>query len=231
MSRKNTTEMLQGSPRTVSEPDVDSRAFDELRQSYVQDAEAVGSVPPPATAKGVVQTGMQALTGNRAQVFIDKLSERLAFERTGSRLYDAMIVKCEAQADSIGPISVEQLKQIRDDELSHMHLVADAIQSLGADPTVQTPCADVAGVQGLGLVQALTDPRTDIAQSLNTILVAELADNASWELLSRLAVTLGKDDMARTFDAAYAKEQEHLMTIQQWLETLTLDLAKVDRGS
>jgi len=66
-------------------------------------------------------------------------------------------------------------------------------------------------------MQVVTDPRTTIPQSLNAILVAELADNASWEMLLQLAEETGHDEMAERFRAALAEEEQHLASVRQWL--------------
>lgn len=217
-------EMLQGSART-SPPPGDLSAIAALRQAYISEAEPIGSVPPPGSVKGVVSSGVDMLTGKRPQVFMDKLGERIAFERTGTRLYDALIIKCEAAGG--GVVSLDTLRQFRNEELQHFELVCEATESLGGDPTAQTPCADVAGVEAMGLVQVLTDPRTSVAQCLNAILVAELSDNAGWEMLSSLAEALGKDELAKRFRDALREEQVHLSTIKNWNEQLTLESAKL----
>ena len=74
-------------------------------------------------------------------------------------------------------------------------MVEAAIRSIGADPTVQTPSADVDGVASMGLIQVLTDPRTSVAQCLEAILIAELADNDGWQMLILFAEKMGMDDM------------------------------------
>ena len=61
---------------------------------------------------------------------------------------------------------------------NYFQLVCEAIEQLGGDPTAMTPCADLVGVQSMGLWQSVSDPRTTLAQCLNTMLVAELADHA-----------------------------------------------------
>jgi hypothetical protein len=94
------------------------------------------------------------------------------------------------------------------------------MESLGGDPTAQTPCADVTAAASMGLMQAITDPRTTFAQCLNTILTAELADNAGWELLSELAMQAGQPGMAEQFREALETEAEHLETIRSWLAAL-----------
>jgi hypothetical protein len=91
---------------------------------------------------------------------------------------------------------------------------------------VQTPCADVAGVESAGLVQVLTDPKTTLAQSLHAILVAELTDNAAWDELVVLAREMGNADMADQFAGAQQAEREHLQTVKQWHQELTLADAK-----
>lgn len=129
---------------------------------------------------------------------ISKLDD--AFERTGTRLYDAFIAKCRTQKP--GAIEDAELVRIRNEEAKHFALVGECIEFLGGDPTAQTPCADVAGVASAGLMQVLTDPKTTVAQSLDALLIAELTDNAAWEDLIALARKLGHEDMAAQFEQA-----------------------------
>ena len=75
-------------------------------------------------------------------------------------------------------MTIEDLQQIRADEARHFRLISEAIKSLGADPTSETPSADLVGVESQALVQVLNDPRTSIAQSLHAIVTAELCDKA-----------------------------------------------------
>ena len=191
----------------------------ELRREYVNEAEALGSVPPPGTLGGALKSGAAMITGNRLQVFIDKVAERMAYERGGTRLYDAALVKVLALASGT-PVNVERVKQIRNQEAEHAEMLRQALLSLGADPTAQTPCADLVGMQTMGLMQAVTDPRTSLAQTLSSLLAAELIDVASWEMLSRLATALGHADLADHFDHALEQENEHLATISGWYEGL-----------
>lgn len=204
----------------------DESAIAALRASYIAEADPVGSVPPPATVKGAVKSGAKMMMGERPQVLLDKLGERLAFERTGTRLYEALINKCQASEDS-GIIELARLKHFHDEEARHFALVAQCIEKLGADPTAQTPCADVAGVESLGLLQVVTDPKTTPAQSLHAILVGELTDNAAWDELIVLAEELDMDEMVEQFMEAREHEREHLETVRNWHEQLTLAQASV----
>jgi ferritin-like protein len=227
MSPRDSKELLQGSQRTIPTSEGDEAMLAAVRGEYVREADPVGSVPPPGTAKGVFKAGADMLTGNRAEVLLDKLGERLAFERGGTRLYEALIIKCLAAPNGRDVVRMEVLEEIHREEGRHFELLWTAIEQLGGDPTAMTPCADVTGVQSLGLVQAMNDPRTSIAQCVQTILIAELADNAGWELLIRLAQEMGHDELVQQFQEALAHEGRHLATVRDWLEKLTLGEAKL----
>ncbi|HYG42284.1 MAG TPA: ferritin-like domain-containing protein [Bordetella sp.] len=187
------------------------------RIAYIESADRLGSVPLPATGKGLLTTAAGKITGHNPEVLIDKLGQRLAYERSGVRLYEAMIVKVQADRDDRNTPLRTDLIKIRNEEEAHFHLLAEVITSLGADPTAQTPGADVSAMAALGLVQVLTDPRTTIPQSLEALLTAELTDHASWELLAELAKQQGHDELAARFAEPLAAEARHMATIQHWL--------------
>ncbi len=198
----------------------DPEQMSRLRSAYIADADELGSVPPPGTMKGMLSTGTAALLGHAPQLMLDKLGERLAFERTGVRLYDALIDKVDAlEKSGTATVPLPVLIQIREEEAQHFALVARAIQSLGGDPTVQTPCADLAGIESAGLLQAVSDPRTTVAQSLHAVLLAEMADNSGWEVLIALAKEQQHDLMAADFSTALANERDHLRFIREAHET------------
>ena len=181
-------------------------------------------MPPPARVKGVASTLLDALKGNKPQVLIDKLGERLAYERTGVRLYEALLMKLGTATG--GPmIDAAAVARIRDDEHAHFQMVGKYLVEIGADPTAMTPCADISGVAASGHLQVLTDPRTTVSQALNSILAVELADNASWELLVELARESGHDEMAQAFTVALETEQRHLATVRQWFRQSVLEEA------
>jgi rubrerythrin len=214
---------MQAAPASLSpKTPGDQSAVGAIRSAYITEADALGSVPVPATFTGAAVTGISMLTGNSPQILLDKLGERLAFERTGTRLYDALITKCEVMQDGATSMTVEDLLQIRKDEARHALIVADAIESLGGDPTAQTPSADLVGVESLGLVQVLSDPRTTLAQSLHAILTAEMSDQAGWEILVALAEDQKHASMSNEFSLALNQERIHLQQVQTWYQEATL---------
>jgi rubrerythrin len=187
--------------KLTTPPRGDESALAQVRIEYAQEADPVGSMPGP------VQKGIEA-------VLMDKLGERLAFERAGTRLYDALMAKCRAAKAS--GIPMKELEHIRAEEAMHFALVGAAIKSLGGDPTAQTPSADLTGVEGSGLMQVLTDPKTTVAQALHSILIAELADGAAWAELIELTEEAGNDDLVARFTEAQDNEADHLEKVQAW---------------
>jgi rubrerythrin len=226
MSPKDAAVLLEAPERYPPTARGDESALAAARQSYAREADALGSIPPPGTAKGLLKSGLQMLTGNRPQVLIDKIAERLAYERAGVRMYDAYLAKLRAAGES-GPVDVATVERIQAEELAHVHLLAEALERLGADPTAQTPCADLVGVQGIGFVQALTEPRTSVAQATETILYVELADNDSWALLAQLARECGQDELAERFAVGLREEEEHLAAVRGWAQRLALESVRM----
>lgn len=191
------------------------------RRVEIEQSRRLGSVPLPGTAKGMLKSMLEKFTGHQPATFVNKLGERLAYERTGTRVYEAMILKCEVanqQGETSFELPVERLKAFYGEEGKHFQLLIDCMEQLGVDPTAQTPDADVSGVASMGMMKVITDPRTSIPQCLEAVLSLELTDNAAWELLVQLAQDLGQSDMADKFQEALAEEQIHLQEIRAWYE-------------
>ena len=211
-----TEAMVEGTEQFPPDVTGDASALAQARQEANAEAEPIGSVPVPGSTKGKLKSTFDKMLGHQPELLIDKLGERLAFERTGVRLYDALLAKIGNE--EVAASTRQQLESIRNDELAHMHLVKKAIETLGADPTVMTPCANVAALSSFGIMQVLTDPRTNVAQCLNAILTIELADNAAWDMLVELTDKAGHPNIADDFRKALAQEEEHLRVINHLLK-------------
>jgi rubrerythrin len=210
--------LIEGT-REAAAPRLDLEELSRVRLAYSAEVEPVGSMPPPASLKGAAKAALKVVQGQHPMVFLDELGERLAFERTGTRLYDALLVKVAAAHHHQGGPTRQDIEEIRDDELRHAAMVKTAIESLGADPTVVTPAADLAAVASQGLVAVLTDPRTTLTEALKAILIAELADSDAWVTLQDLAERLGHAEIAAQFRAAVVEEEQHLTLVRSWLAT------------
>jgi hypothetical protein len=103
------------------------------------------------------------------------------------------------------------------DELGHFHLLVEVLQALGSDPTAVTPSAEVHDVISQGLRAVLADPRMNLRQSLEAMLVAELEDNDAWQNLVRLAAGYHENALAERFQQCLAQERGHLARVRTWL--------------
>jgi rubrerythrin len=189
----------------------------QVRIAYAQSAEPLGSVPPPPTLKGKVETAVHAIKGESPTLFVDKLGERLAFERSGTRLYEALLSKYDAFGSFTGGPSRDDLEHVRQEEYRHFTLLQSAIEQLGGDPTAVTPSANIQATAAHGIQEVIVDPRTTLLQSLEAALIVELADNACWEALIELAQEAGENTLVQQFQEALKNEQDHLKKVQAWV--------------
>lgn len=199
-------------------------ALASLQRRFIDEAEALGSVPTPGTLKGAAGAVMQKAQGHNLELLVNKLGERLAFERSGVRLYERMIVKCETlQRGQVGAlVKVDQLRHFRQEEMDHFRMVRQVLETLGADSTAQTPDADVSGVAVMGQLQVITDPRTSLLQCLQALQAVELIDGAGWQLLVELTRGMGLGEAADRFQTALAQEAEHARQVTEWCRQLVM---------
>lgn len=213
-SPAHSTDLIEAAAKTKPSMEGGPQEIVRSREAYITAGNPIGSLP----AEDDIEQA----------VLLDKLGERLAFERQGTRLYEALINKCESlgETEGVGP-STEDLEHIHDEEKEHFALLQEVILDLGGDPTIQTPSADISGVLSTGVLQVLTDPRTTVAQCLQAALVAELSDNDGWQMLIELATTLDREDLAQKFEDALKNEAEHLEKVRLWLSSMTLQEADI----
>ena len=244
-SASGTEAMTEASAAFTPRGHIDLSGGKAQRMAYAEEADTIGSIPPPTTLKGMIKTGIAKVSGRSPAMLLDKIGERIAFERGGTRLYDALLTKYEGLAQTnddilppvedlaaqdevvlpehLGESAAQTLRRIRSEELKHFWLLSAAMTKLGGDPTAQTPCADVSSTATAGLLQVVTDPRTTLAQCLNAMQTAELTDNAGWELLIQLADEAGEAELAAQFLGALGEEQEHLTAVRNWLTYLVTE--------
>lgn len=221
MSPIDSAEAREGAMELTNPTSGDSSEIAENRILYMKEADPIGTIPLPATPKGLFSSLKGKLTTG-SNVFIDKLGERIAFERTGVRLYEALLSKYAGTSNKKALPPLKLLEQFHHEEQLHFYMLCDVMVEIGGDPTAVTPAADVAGVSGMGLVKVITDPRTTFTQSLEVILQAELIDNACWELLIELADNMGMEDLSQQFQRALEEEENHLQHVKEWVTQLNV---------
>ena len=216
-------ELIRGAKKTIPSSSGNGKEAAASRAEYSIKELPIGSSPVIVINGENASQDELSANADRISVLLDKLGERLAFERQGTRLYEAFLQKLEtAPAEHGNGPSSEDLRQIRDEELEHFKLLQKAITEIGGDATIQTPSADIAGVLSHGVLQIVSDPRTTIPQTLQAMLTAELADNDGWQMLKELAGKLEYSDLEEECEKAFREEQEHLEKVRQWLSDVTL---------
>lgn len=193
----------------------DALAIAEVRIAYARAGEGFGEPRPPAPLMDKAKAAVTATTGG--PLLMDKLGERLAFEHAGARLYEALLSKHRAYGSFEGGPSGQDLLHILTEEYDHADLLSKAIKDLGGDPTALTPAANLAMNISAGLPRVLGDPRTSLLQSLEAIVVAELADNECWTALAQLARQAGHDELAQQCAGAIEHERDHLRKVRTWI--------------
>src|SRR4030095_1095436 len=217
-------ELIRGAKQTPPSPPKNGKQLLLSKAEYLKEGLPIGS-PPIIIVDQTVGKEELAADADQMSVLLDKLGERLAFERQGTRLYECFLQKLEQMPSAEGGPAVEDIRHIYEEELEHFRLLQTAISEIGGDATVQTPSADVAGVLSYGILQIVSDPRTTIPQSLQALLNAELADNDGWQMLIELASTLGHSTLVKQCENAFKEEQEHLENVRGWLTDMTLSSA------
>ena len=217
-------ELIEGATNATPSSEGGPEVIAESRSEYISEGFPLGSMPTmPVSEEADANEDEAAMA-----VLLDKLSERLAFERMGVRLYEALLNKTEALGETSPGPTLEDIRHIGSEELEHFLMLNETIEELGGDPTIESPSADIAAVASMGIMQVLTDPRSSVPQCLHVLLTAELTDNAGWELLIELASNLGYDDMREKFETALTHEEEHLQNVRDWVSDCVLDKAQPD---
>jgi rubrerythrin len=192
-------------------------AVEEFPATSEGNALAVAAVRVQYSREGADEEPDRLRLTEETSLLLDKLGERLAFERTGTRLYEALLSKHDAYGSFEGGPSRDDITLILSEELQHFSMLVELVKSLGADPTELTPAANVQLTASHGVGQVLVDPRTTLLQSLEAILMAELADNECWETLTGLARLARHEEVAERCEEALLTEQEHLEKVRGWL--------------
>lgn len=195
----------------------DAKVIANERVVYAQESEPLATMPPPGSLKELAKQTLKLLKGQKALVFVDKVAERMAFERGGVRLYEALLSKYDAYGTWESGPSRADLEGIMRDELQHFHFLAEVLGMLGADATAVTPSADVHDVMASGMRLVLTDPRTDLRQCLEAMMTVELADNECWTTLVKLAHAYQETDLAERLQRCLDEERVHASRIRAWL--------------
>jgi bacterioferritin (cytochrome b1) len=153
---------------------------------------------------------------NRAKA-IDLLSERLAFERAGVRLYDRILEVIETSGDSNVKRMLDELHEHRNEEKEHEEWLEAQIRSLGGDAHAQTEMSELVTRESKGIEEVVMSD-AKLPHLFHALLAAELVDNAGWDLLVEVADEAGDHQAKRELKKRLHEEEDHLLLIRKAVE-------------
>lgn len=165
---------------------------------------------------------MQELIEHNPTKVIDLLTARLAFERSGVALYDAIIAKVQNQlvTEDDARRMLASLQEHRDEEQEHATWLEEQIRALGGDTDAMTDMAELENRESKGIEEIIIDGDNDAMHLFHALLTAELADNAGWDLLVQIADEAGDREAKRAFKKRLHEEEEHLIFARRIVERL-----------
>lgn len=163
---------------------------------------------------------MDKLAKKNVSRVIDLLNERLAFERTGVKLYDTLLARLRASTDPALEALVERVQEHRDEEHEHEEWLEEQIRALGGTAHALSEHAVLAQAEAEGIERVMR--RDDsIPHDFHALLTAELADNAGWDLLVQLAGEFGDSRAKKELEKRLHEEEKHLLFVRETLLELT----------
>ena len=159
----------------------------------------------------------------------EKLSEFLAVERGGLKLYDqALLILKDAEV-------ARKFREFREQTSKHESILLRVMDELGMDPSYVSPAAKLAEQKATSLLNTMTasdgGPATGISSAdaeinaIENIVLAETKDHADWELLGKIARQSNDDDIRDVLKPAVSEvepeEDEHLNWTKAQLARLT----------
>jgi hypothetical protein len=112
-------EMRQATVEFPPSSEGSAEAIADVRVAYAQEGETLGEMPPPEGLVDRAKSVVAGLAGGQPTLLMDKLGERLAFERAGARLYEALLSKHRAFGTFDGGPSADDLLEILHEEYTH----------------------------------------------------------------------------------------------------------------
>jgi bacterioferritin (cytochrome b1) len=165
---------------------------------------------------------MRELADQAKGKLIDVLTERLAFERAGVKLYDRILEVMRAGQDENVARMVPEMQRHRDEEKEHEEWLEAQIRALGGDAHAETDKSQLVTRESKGIEEVvMSDARLD--HLLHALLAAELVDNAGWDLLAQLASEAGDHGARREFKRRLHEEEDHLLFVRKAVEKLSFE--------
>jgi rubrerythrin len=164
------------------------------------------------------------MDANKEQI-TDLLYQALETELGGVEVYQAAI-NCAVHEEL-----KDEWEKYLDQTRNHVKIMRDVLGALRLDPSQQTPGRAVVRHIGQSLVAAIQmaaqsgSPEAAQIVAAECVVLAETKDHANWELIGKLADTMGNEGKAlrRAYDQIEDQEDEHLYHTKGWARELWIE--------
>jgi rubrerythrin len=158
---------------------------------------------------------MQKLIDTNRDKVLDLLTARVSFERFAVKLYDRVISRVEATGDGDFMRMMDELRKHRNEEKEHEEWLEQQIRRFGGDAHGTTEMSTLEGTESEGIERIILDGDPRLSHAMHALLVAELADNAGWDLLVKLAAEAHDGEAKRAFRKRLYEEVDHLAFLRK----------------
>lgn len=157
---------------------------------------------------------------------MDKLSEFLAVERGGIKLYQAALQIVQDRQVS------EKFQEFFEQTKKHEAILTRVIRELGGDPERVSPGAAMAEKKAKALLDTMTNSdglngRAAELNAIENIVIAETKDHADWEMLSKIARRSDDEKIRNVLKPATSEvepeEDEHLNWTKEQMARLEFE--------
>lgn len=162
---------------------------------------------------------MQKLAANNREKTVDYLTERLTFERAAVKLYDTVLHHLRGSKEPWTNRIVGQVEKHRNQEKEHEEWLEAQIRALGGTAHEKTDMSSVIERESRGVLDVASSD-VQLTHVFHALLMAELMDNAGWEILLELADRAGDDEARRAFRQRLHEEQDHLVLAREMMVML-----------
>ncbi|ODN67934.1 hypothetical protein [Methylophaga muralis] len=205
---------------TTADTSEKKRVKSQLHPEFIideMDFKALSKAVPDGTVGTITEVHQ-----HNTELLLHKLGQRLAFERASVRLYEALIFKClAAQKGKKKVVSLDLLRQFRDEEVEHSLLLKKAIETLGFDSDDWIPDMDSTLLATLQIPKVFSQKNTSILQCLESVQIFATNDNAEWHTLHELFTNMGLQDLADEFNQALEEDSRQLEMLSRWIYQLS----------
>ncbi|MBF5043127.1 hypothetical protein FGE12_12080 [Aggregicoccus sp. 17bor-14] len=161
---------------------------------------------------------MKRLIEKHPERVVDYLAERLAFERGGVRLYEALLEHVEEAPEPEVRALATLLRRQRDEEREHVTWLQAQLEALGAGSHPHSARAELSREETRGLAHVILEGHAPLPHLLHALLAAELVDHAGWDLLVALADEAHDMEAQRALRQRRDEEARHLALCRELAE-------------